>query len=93
MLYSAGINFGSMAATLKLAFLLLLLRLVAANYPWPENVTQHSGYISVSCYARDYASTRDKPVTYTPDLTAEQQLPGRCALLLLVLREPSEPLH
>ena len=34
----------------KMSFLLLLLLATqtVASYPWPENVTQHSGYITVS---------------------------------------------
>ncbi len=42
-----------MASSLLLATLLLLPCLASCAFPWPDNVTQHKGYIEVYCATGD----------------------------------------
>ena len=56
---------------------LLLPSLALCGYPWPDNVTQHKGYIVVRVYCTRYYSS-------IPSTFAVEQHP-RGALVLLVL--------
>ena len=42
----------AVSGVLLLGSLLLLPGLVSCSYPWPDNVTQHKGYIEVSLLNR-----------------------------------------
>ena len=51
MVQSQGQAMKMAGSILLVASLLVLPSLVVCDYPWPDNVTQHKGYIQVSFQA------------------------------------------